>query len=335
MNTQAFLDKNYNHGTDGKVTVEQHINALFSSEQISNEGFGDIFTEFLKGLSEPGKPSVMSMTGGWLKKREAITATLEKTYLNEQWLAKRRLQTGTSIKLDDSFSFIGLDGVIRLDGLEPAIEDYLAKLSKVSEHYSRYLRGLDIEFQRASKHLSSDLAGLTLFHVSDFRKQLERSPLSVSVDYRTVFGNTHVSRITTPLLDSAKSFNSTKLKERQYPALSADDIVKTCRVILELSKGLDILADLKNDLVRLKGRGILIAYAHKLDTYIMQEKSRQYRSRTGPTPKPIEIYTEPHEEFLALIKTVNQIPNELIQFHVKHTDALVRAFARLIDGSVR
>ena len=333
MDIQNFLDNNGIAATDTVVPVESQVDALFGmdgDETISQEGFTEVLKRFWAWLSEPGKPGVMAMTGGWTGRRDTIVKALEKTYLNPEWLARRTVREGTVLKLDGSYDFIGLDGVINTTDFGAAIEDLLEKQRKVSDAYSQYLRLVDMELQRIMRKVNTyDVDSLNLFEVEDVTDALEMSQVRLTVDYRTLFGNTHVQRILTISVDSDKPFSAAKLKNYQRPALSATEIVTSAQGIIKASEALDIMAELRKDFVNLRGFKTVDAFMNEIEEHIQRARDHEAANANS------DIDTEPHERMLDLMKNVYSIPNRMIAFHLRHVDSIIRAYARLIDASVK
>ena len=325
-----YLDKNTGVATDAVVPVETHINSLFGTdgETISNEGFTEVLKRFWLWLTEDGKPGVGTMSGGWFKQRDVIIASLKKTYLNPEWLSKRTIRAGTPIRLDRSYDYIGIGGLIQTQDLDGPVGDFLEKLRKVSDAYSEYLRHIDIELKRILHKVNHfDVDALNLFEVEDFREALEKSQIRMTVNYRTTFGNTHVQRVLTIMADSDKPFNADRLKEDKRASLNAEEIVTCAGAIIKVSESLDILANLRKDFYNLKSFGHLKGFGEQLQQYITTAESLEHRD------KGVDV--EAHKRMLDLIKPVYQIPNRMLQFHLLHVDSIIRAYARLIDASVK
>lgn len=330
MDIQRFLDENNSTDTSAVVPVESHVNALFGTdaETISQEGFGEILKRFWDWVTEESKPGVSAMSGGWLKKRAVIFTTLQKTYLDPEWLSKRTVRSGMTIELDPSYQAIGIGGQIKTSDLDAPIEDFLEKLNKVSDAYSQYLRYVDLELKRLLHKLNTyDVDALNIFEVEDFSNALATSQIRLVVNYRTQFGNTHVQRILTLIADSDKPFNTDRLKETKREALSVEEIVTCANGIMKVSEALDVLAKLRGDFYNLKSFGQVKGFAKELDNYIQLAKQPAHRNKG--------IDTEAHERMLNLIEPIYQIPNRMLQFHLRHVDSIIRAYARLIDASVK
>jgi hypothetical protein len=331
VDIEKYLEENATVATDTVVPVEAHVDQLFGTEEdttVSQEGFTDVLKSFWLWMVEPGKPGVGAMTGGWTGRRSTIVSALQKTYLNPDWLSKRVLRQGTQLRLDGSYDYIGIDGQIETGDLSAPIEDFLAKLRKVSESYSQYLRYVDMELQRIMRKVNTyDVDGLNLFEVEDVREALDKSQVRLTVDYRTVFGNTHVQRILTLGVDSDKPFNAAKLKQYSRMALSPDEIVTCANGIIKTSEALDIMAELRTDFYNLKGFKNLNGFMTELANYIVAAESPEHAD------KGIDI--EAHERMLDLVKNVYNIPTRMLQFHLRHVDSVIRAYARLIDASVK
>jgi hypothetical protein len=333
VDIENYLNENAIAATDAVVPVEAHIDQLFGTEgdtTVSQEGFTDVLKSFWLWLSEPGKPGVGAMTGGWTGRRSTIVAALQKTYLNPDWLSKRVLRQGTQLRLDGSHDYIGIDGVIETGDLSAPIEDFLTKLRKVSEAYSQYLRHVDLELQRIMRKVNiNDVEDLNLFEVEAVTEALERSQVRLTVDYRTQFGNTHIQRILTMSVDSDKPFAASKLKQYQRPALTVAEITSSAQGIIKMSEALDVLAELRNDFANLKGFKAVDAYMDTLEEY---QNDAQDQTIANPSA---DIDTDAQDRMFDLMKTVYNIPNRTIAFHVRHVDSIIRAYARLIDASVK
>jgi hypothetical protein len=333
VDIQNFLDNNGTAGTDAVVPVESQVDALFGvdgDETISQEGFTEVLQRFWLWLSEPGKPGVTAMTGGWSARREVIIKSLEKTYLNEQWLSRRLIREGTVLKLDKSYDYIGLEGVINTMDFNLAIQDFLEKLQKVSDAYSQYLRLVDMELQRIMRKVNTyDVDGLNLFEVQDVTEALDASQVRLTVDFRTLFGNTHVQRILTIAVDSDKPFSAGKLQSYQRPALTTVEVVNCAQGIISVSKALDTMAELRKDFDNLKGFKTVNAFMGELDTFI---GNADVHMKANPGSV---IDYDAQDRMLNLLKNVYSIPNRMIAFHLRHVDSIIRAYARLIDASVK
>ncbi|MNF46769.1 hypothetical protein D3C85_570930 [compost metagenome] len=336
VDIQSFLDNNGTAATDSVVPVESQVDALFGvngDETISQEGFTEVLKRFWTWLSEPGKPGVSAMAGGWSARRDVIVKALEKTYLNPEWLARRTVREGTVLKLDGSYDYIGIDGVINTTDLAAPIADFLEKQRKIAEVYSQYLRLIDLELQRIMRKTNTQGAdNLNYFELEAISEALEQSQVRLTVDFRTTFGNTHVQRILTPALDSDKPFNAAKLKDYKRAALSATEVMTSAQGIIEVSKALDIMAELRVDFANMKGFQVVKSYIGELEDYM--ERAEEYN--TGPdaaSQNPID--TDVHERMFDLMKNVYSIPNRMIAFHLRHVDSIIRAYARLIDASVK
>jgi hypothetical protein len=330
VDIQNFLDENNVVDTSTVVPVESHVNSLFGieGETVSQEGFGDILKRFWNWVTEEGKPGVGTMAGGWFKQRQVIIQTLQKTYLNQEWLSKRVVRTGMQLRLDPSYQAIGVNGVIPTQDLDAPIADFLDKLTKVSEAYSSYLRHLDLELKRLLHKINTfDVDALNIFEVEDLREALDASRLRLTVDYRTVFGNTHVQRILTPIVDTDKPFNTAKLSAPTRDALSVEEIIACANGIIKVSEALDIMTGMRKDFSNLKSFDTIASFARELDNYITTASSPEHASKG--------IDTDAHERMLSLITPIYEIPNRMLQFHLYHVDSIIRAYARLIDASVK
>jgi hypothetical protein len=311
--------------------MEAHVNTIAGiepGEVVSQEGFSDIFKGFWQWLTEPGKPGEYTMTGGWNRKREVIIAAMKRTYLDEKWLANRVIKGGT-LKLDHSFDFIGIQGAIKTRDFDDAIQDFLDKNRKVLESYGRYLQVVDMELQSILRKITVNVEDINSFHVEDLENRLEATKVQLAINYRTIFGNTAVSRILTPSVDSDKPFAADKLNEYTMPALTAEEVVLCCNGILKISEALDIMAGVRRDFAHLKGFKAIDNMIDELEDWIDNEPDRaKAENRIAPDMSD-------QQDMLELLTAVNEIPARMIAFHARHVDALIRAYARLVDRSVK
>ena len=336
MDVNKFLDENIVHTTDTKVTVEQHLDTLFTypDETVSQEGFTDVLRRFWEWVIEPGKPGVGELMGGWFKDREVIAKAMQRTYLNPEWLDKRIVREGTVLNLDRSYDAIGVNGLILKRDLEEPIQDLLEKTRKVADGYSRYLRLVDMELQSIMRKVNVPVAEINLFHVEEITNRLESSAVRLSVGYRTLFGNTDVNRVVTPAIDSDKPFNADKLKEYKTTALTAEEVVICCNAILSISEGLDIVADVRRDFHQMKGFKAVAALHTQTDRWIAEQR-QQARMATQTHGQTTDPYVEPQLRLLDLLNSVCGIPVRMIRFHQQQINNLMYAYARLIDSSVK
>ena len=336
MDVNQFLEKNTLAGTDGVIPMESHVNSVIGlepGEVVSDEGFSDIFKGFWNWLIEPGKPGEHTMTGGWSKKREVIIAAMKRTYLDEKWLANRVIKGGV-LRLDHSYDFIGIQGQIKTRDFDDACQDFLDKTRKVMEAYGRYLQLVDMELQSILRKITVDVEDINAFHVEDLQERLEASKVQLVVSYRTIFGNTYVSRIVTPAVDSDKPFAAEKLKEYTLPALTAEEVVLCCNGILKISEGLDIMAEIRRDFAHLKGFRAIDNMCSEISNWVEEQRSTARANSQSGVPV-IEPDLDHQESMLELLNSVHEIPARMIGFHSKQVDALIRAYARLIDRSVK
>ncbi len=327
MDVEQFLNENAGMETDCVVPVETHVNGLTGKTgdlEVSQEGFGDIFKQFWQWLIEPGKPGIREMSGGWYKKRAGIIETMNKTYLNPAWLAKRTVREGTTLRLDRSYNYIGINGVIQKSDFDAAIEDYLAKTKKCMDGYGRYLQLVDLDLQVIMRKFNSDPENVNMFHVAALDEMLQSSRVRLDIEYRVIFGNTLVSRVVTPYADTNRPMAADSLRDYSCPALTAEEIVNCCNGILKLSESLDIIGKAYREHLSLKGFIAVHNLINSLDEFISEQEQSQ-----------VPEDTEAQQKLMETLETVNGITTRILAFHQQHTDSIIRAYARLIDASVK
>src|SRR5690606_18612204 len=103
FNINKYLDNNRLHVSDTKVSLEDFLDLtddpvstpysdINREEVVSNEGIFDSIGDFFRNIFRGTKPEAID------EKKDQLKITLQQlkdTYLNDNWLKKRRIVTGT------------------------------------------------------------------------------------------------------------------------------------------------------------------------------------------------------------------------------------------------
>lgn len=216
-------------------SLEGHFDTLFPVvEQPSMEGFMDMLKAAKLFLFDR-KPSVGKITGGWSDRTAIMRKTLNKTYLNHDWLARRRFVEG-NIASNKFIAPITNRGTWD-PNLEPMVTRYHSVMSEIIKttelalvqylgQWSEVLRSLpdDIEdFTHTNTYVLERHIGIHALPSLTYRRSLDLGGMEI-IDNKDLV---------------EPQYNLTLTSAVQIPALTAEQVVVAAQAIMTVADILD------------------------------------------------------------------------------------------------
>jgi len=305
MDINTFLTKHLDKNTDCKVGLEAYVNTLFMDEAVSQEGISE-FIDSIKNYFFSGKPSVSNMSGGWFDRMSVLRKTLQTTYLDPNWINRRKFVHGNvqAIKFVEPLSLNGVwDG-----NLFERINTMLETMDTIQTFYKTKTIGWYNDIYPLVKNLNPGMLNYTdAFRLERILSRMDYPDFTYK--HAIALGGAELTDLTITLKPSRTS---------SIPAMSQAEVVKAAEAMMDIGEAFDGFNQYLESI-----------YKHpcykKLDYLIIEtEADVEVTDATG-------LNAELHRIFNTMqLGGMTQVYNEF-----KYLAKVIKALAMYIDASVR
>lgn len=315
--TEHFL-LNHPVSVDSQTfSLEGYINTLYPTvEQPSTEGFMDMLKAAKLFLFDR-KPSVGKITGGWLDRTEVIRNTLNKTYLNPEWLARRRFVEG-NIASSKFIAPITNRGVWD-PNLEPLVTRYRSVLSEIIKTTEMALIHYLGQWQPVLRTLPSNIEEYKHSHTYILERNIGIHGMP-SLNYRRSLDLGGMEIIDNKELVEPQ-YNLTLTSAVRIPALTAEQVAAAAQAIMTVA---DVLDEINTAWDRTHGNSTYSVIAS------LQSDTLDYDDEDEP-PVDYALFVELHRLFSTILPNTKAFYGT----HYEHGLWIIKSLAQAIDASVR